>query len=84
MMVRRQIQFTPEEDSELQREAERREMSVSALVREAVDRSLARRHQPSREELVKRSLAAMGRYHSGTGDISRRHDEYFADAAEDW
>lgn len=79
MMVRRQIQFTDEQLAELRREAERREMSVSAIVREAVDRSLRERHKPSREELIKRSLAAAGRFRSGTGDVARRHDEYFGD-----
>jgi hypothetical protein len=83
-MVRRQIQFTEEEIVALRREAAQRHLSVSAVVREAVDRCLAQpRSGPTREELVRRSLAAMGRFHSGTGDVSARHDEYFADSILD-
>ncbi|MCX6373378.1 MAG: CopG family transcriptional regulator [Actinobacteria bacterium] len=82
-MVRMQIQFTEEEDVALRREAAQRHVSVSAVVRKAVDDGLAASAKPSREELVRRSLAAMGRFHSGTGDVSARHDEYFADSILD-
>lgn len=34
------------------------------------------------EERKRRALAAAGKFHSGTGDLSARHDGYFADAAE--
>ena len=84
MLVRRQIQFTERQLDELRREAADRGMSVSAVVREAVDRKIRDRFRPSREELIKRSLEAMGKFHSGTGDVARRHDEYFADEAGDW
>lgn len=83
-MVRMQVQFTEEEASALRHEAARRRLSISAVVREAVDERLSRsRTQPSRDELVRRSLAAIGRFHSGTGDVSTRHDEYFADSILD-
>jgi len=83
-MVRMQIQFTEDEVVALRREAAQRSVSVSAVVRDAVDDRLSRGHlTPSREELARRSLAAMGRFHSGTGDVSARHDEYFADSILD-
>ena len=82
-MVRMQIQFTQEEVVALRREAAQGHLSISAVVRKAVDDSLAASAKPSREELVRRSLAAMGRFHSGTGDVSARHDEYFADSILD-
>jgi len=83
-MIRMQVQFTEEEVSELRHEAARRHVSISAVVREAVDEHLSRSHtQPSRDELVRRSLAAVGRFRSGTGDVSTRHDEYFADSILD-
>ena len=82
-MVRMQIQFTEEEIEALRRAAAQRHMSISAVVRKAVDDSLVTSAKPSREELVRRSLAAMGRFHSGTGDVSARHDEYFADSILD-
>jgi hypothetical protein len=80
-MVRMQIQFTEEEVDALRRDAARRHLSISAVVRESVDECLSRGHTaPSREELVRRSLAAVGRFHSGTGDVSARHDDYFTDS----
>ena len=83
-MVRMQIQFTQQESDALRSEASRRKISVSALVREAVDERLAAGSTaPTRDELVRRSLAAVGRFRSGTGDISTRHDEYFADSILD-
>lgn len=81
-MVRMQIQFTEAQSALLRDEAAARGVSLAAVVRDAVDQALGSgRFRPSREELVRRSLAAVGRFHSGTGDVSRRHDEYFADAA---
>jgi len=83
-MVRMQIQFTEEEATALRREAGQRRVSIAAIVREAVDERLSRsRNAPSRDELVRRSLAAMGRFRSGLGDVSARHDEYFADSILD-
>jgi len=83
-MVRMQIQFTEEEVAALRREAAQSHLSISAVVRDAVDTRLARRRrEPSREELARRSLEAMGRFRSGTGDVSARHDEYFADSILD-
>lgn len=80
-MVRMQIQFTEEESAALRREAAQRSVSISAVVREAVDARLSRSHrEPSRDELIRRSLAAIGRFRSGKGDISVRHDDYFADS----
>jgi hypothetical protein len=83
-MVRMQIQFTEAQSQRLREEAAERGVSLSAVVRQAVADSLvAGRYKPSRDELIRRSLAAMGRFHSGTGDVSSRHDEYFADSI-DW
>ena len=80
-MVRMQIQFTGPEVEALRSEASQRNMSISAVVREAVDERLSRRRlQPSRDELAQRALAAVGRFRSGTGDVAVRHDDYFADS----
>jgi hypothetical protein len=82
-MVRMQIQFTEAQSRRLRDEAAERGVSISAVVRTAVEESLVGgRYTPSRDELLERSLAAMGQFSSGTGDVSLRHDEYFADSAE--
>ena len=83
-MVRMQIQFTEAEVEALRSEASQRNVSIAAVVREAVDERLSRgRRQPSREELARRALAAVGRFSSGSGDVSARHDDYFADSILD-
>jgi hypothetical protein len=80
-MVRMQIQFTEEEAAALRREAGQRRVSIAAIVREAVDQRLVQ-PQPgsSLEERQARAKAACGRFRSGLGDVSARHDEYFADS----
>jgi post-segregation antitoxin (ccd killing protein) len=83
-MVRMQIQFTEDEVVALRRAAAHSQVSISAVVREAVDARLAQaRHEPSLEERKARAIAACGRFRSGTGDVSARHDEYFADSILD-
>ena len=83
-MVRTQIQFTQEELDALRREAAQRHVSVSAVVREAVDSRPAQpQREPSLEERKARAKAACGLFRSGTGDVSARHDEYFADSILD-
>jgi hypothetical protein len=71
-MIRRQIRFTADELAALERNAAERRISVSELVREAVDTNLAMRRTPPRDELISRSLAAMGRFSSRDGDVARR------------
>jgi hypothetical protein len=83
-VVRMQIQFTEDEVAALRREASERHVSISAVVRDAVDQRLDRpRQEPSLEERKARAKAACGLYHSGLGDVAARHDEYFADSILD-
>lgn len=79
-VVRMQIQFTEEEASTLRRTAAERRVSISAVVRAAVDRCVV--DNRGRDEAVARAKAALGRFHSRTGDTSVRHDDYFAEAIE--
>jgi len=76
-MVRMQIQFTEAQSDVLRGVAADRGVSISAVVREAVEEAIVLgRRKPSRQELVRRSLAAASRFSSG-GEAARRHDEYF-------
>jgi len=50
------------------------------LVREGVELYLKSQRRPSREEQVRRALAASGKFASGTTDTSARHDHYLAQA----
>jgi hypothetical protein len=80
-MIRMQIQFTETEVEALRSEASQRNVSIAAVVREAVDERLSRgRRQAPRDERARRALAAVGRFSSGTGDVSARHDDHFADS----
>jgi hypothetical protein len=42
------------------------------------------RTQIQLSEAQARALAAAGRFRSENGDLSRRHDELFADSVADW
>ena len=77
-MVRTQIQLHEDQASALKRLATERGTSMATLIREAVDELLAR--PGGREERIRRALAAVGTFRSGTRDISVDHDKYLAEA----
>lgn len=82
-MIRMQIQFTEGEAEALRAEAALRKTSISAVVRAAVDSCVGRPQTGvSLEERKARAIAACGRFRSGLGDVSARHDEYFADSID--
>ena len=75
-MVRTQIQFTTEQIERLKQEAAAREVSMSQVVRDAVDGGL-----PPRGDRIERALKLTeGKFRSGRSDISENHDDYLADA----
>jgi len=79
-MVRTQIQLTEKQAEALHRIARQRRVSVAHLVREGVDRVLAQPQPVDREELVRRALSVVGKFHSGLTDVARNHDDYFVEA----
>ena len=79
-MTRTQIQLTDEQAKELRRLAAERGVSTAALIRQGVDLLLRSARATNRDERKQRALAASGSYRSGLGDLSARHDEYFAEA----
>lgn len=70
-MIRTQISLTEEQHRRLRSEADRRGLSMAAVIREAVDR-LLRERQRNRARLA----AAAGVADSGLGDLAERHDHY--------
>ncbi len=80
-MIRTQIQLTGAHASELKRLAAERGVSMAALIRDAVDGYLGAASGASWHEVVGRASAAVGSCHSGLGDLSARHDDYFAETA---
>jgi hypothetical protein len=76
-MVRKIIQLTEPQAEALERRAKEQGMSVSALVRQSVDRLLS---TPSlNDEIRRRAMEAVGFVSSGDADVSVRHDDYLAD-----
>lgn len=78
-MVRTQIQISEDQAEALRSRAAREKVSVSELVRRAVD-AFIRSNRPSLEEQRDRAMKAAGRFASGTHDTSTRHDEVLGDA----
>ena len=73
-MIRTQISLTEDQMRRLRAEARRRRVPIAAVVREAVDR-LVPDEPDERRMRLQRALSAAGRFRSGSGDLSSRHDE---------
>lgn len=78
-MNRMQVQLTEEQTEGLKRLASERGVSLAELVRQGVDLVLRGATSVSRDQLKARSLAGLGKFRSGIGDLSARHDAYVAE-----
>ncbi len=78
-MVRTQIQLTEDQYRKLKKKAGAMGVSMAELIRSGVDHELSVQATPGDKELKARARELMGRFKSGTKDISRRHDEYLAE-----
>ena len=80
-MVRTQIQLTEDQAALVKQIAAERRVSMARVIREALDRSL-RSHSTalSHEDRVHRAIDAAGRFHSGSGDGSAKHDDHLKEA----
>jgi len=78
-MFRTQIQLKEEQMEWLRSKARARGISVSQLIRESIKFYLTHEeHIP--EDRKRKALEAVGRFSSGTSDVSERHDDYLAEA----
>jgi Ribbon-helix-helix protein, copG family len=78
-MHRTQIQIEEEQMEWLRSKARARGVSLSQLIREGI--KFYRAHEEQLPENRKRkALEAVGRFSSGTSDVSERHDDYLVDA----
>lgn len=80
-MHRIQIQLTAEQEKALREMARLRGSSISALVREGVEQLLGP-EKKKREQARERALTFIGSF-ADEPDVSRRHDDYLADAIEE-
>jgi hypothetical protein len=78
-MIRIQVQLTPAQVLALRLRAARQRVSVSAVVRQAVDDWTVRTETPGQAARA-RAIAAAGRFASGRTDVAERHDDYLAEA----
>ena len=80
-MVRTQISLTEAQLDAVRREATLRGLSMSGVVRAAVDQLLdAQRSDTKRGERRELALGAIGRFASGSTDGSDDHDRHLGDA----
>ena len=82
-VIRTQVQLTEEQVRRIQQLAADRGVSMAQLIREAVDLYTCSNAALSREEQVRRAIAAAGRFRSGLQDLSVEHDKYLVEAFEE-
>ena len=79
-MVRTQIQLTEEQVKAIKKIAASQHVSGAELVRRAIDVMIKSGTAADPEERRKRAIEIVGKFSSGKSDVSRKHDEYLADA----
>lgn len=79
-MHRTQAQLTKAKVQALKDMSATQKKSMAELIRQAVDLLLRSSGEIDREERKRRAIAAVGRFHSGLGDISTSHDDYLSEA----
>ncbi len=82
-MVRLQIQLTPSQHQQVKRRAGGLGVSVAEVIRRCVDAQLRADGAQDPKARARALLAVAGRYDdpsSGATDVSRRHDEFLAEA----
>ncbi|MEP7360947.1 MAG: ribbon-helix-helix protein, CopG family [Chloroflexota bacterium] len=73
-MERTQISLSSRQAQELRRLAGKRNTSMAALIREAVDRTYGL--DSGLDARWERALSSIGGFNSGRSDISEHHDEF--------
>lgn len=80
-MIRTQVQLTEQQADKLRRLAERSQRSMADLIRESLDRMLNEADGDTRKDRMLRATRVFGKFRSGSGDLSRHHDDHFAAAS---
>jgi uncharacterized protein YabN with tetrapyrrole methylase and pyrophosphatase domain len=81
-MVRTQIQLTETQARTLKKVAMDQGTSVAEVIRRAVDNMVQRSPKVSGQERIRRAVEIVGKFRSAKRNISRKHDEYLAEAYE--
>lgn len=83
-MISTQIQLTKGQSWALKELARQEDLPEAELVRLAVEHWLQVRRGVSMEERRRRAVEVIGRFHSGSSDVSEQHDKYLAEAYGEW
>jgi len=75
-MTRIEISLTDQQAAALKQLARRRKISLKRLVRDRVVSLVPPPRAPVDEEIRRRAMAISGKFRSGLGDLSKRHDDY--------
>ncbi len=81
-MVRTKIQLTGEQARRLKKLAADEGRSMADLVRDGVDLIIDTARERSVKARMERAARVFGRFRSKRGDLSKRHDDHFADASD--
>ena len=81
--MRTQIRLSEEAAAAVKRLARERSRSMASVIRAAVDQYLERESSETLDERWRRSLAAVGGFHSGVASLSAAHDDEFAACASE-
>jgi predicted DNA-binding ribbon-helix-helix protein len=79
-MIRTQIQLTEVQAENLKRLAIRQQISMAALIRQAIDQMFHPGLDKERQANFAKALNAAGKFHSGQHDLSVNHDQYLSEA----
>lgn len=82
-MIRTQVQLTEEQYAALKAASAAEGVSISELIRNALDNMLETRGMAGFKERRERGIAAAGKFRSGLGNLAENHDEYLAEAVAD-
>ena len=74
------IQLTDEQARQLRELAVAEGRSMAEVARDGIDLLLRSRWCPNREVIKRRSLEALGCFHSGVTDLAVAHDRYLDEA----
>ena len=81
-MIRTQIQLTEEQVRALKQLAAREGKSMAELIRTSVDNMLRSSILLDPGERYRKAIAATGRFHDSSQDLSLEHDRYLRESFE--
>ncbi|MBI3948206.1 MAG: CopG family transcriptional regulator [Armatimonadetes bacterium] len=82
-MVVAQVELTDEEAERLEALAQEKQVSVSEIIRDAVQERLRHPAEPTMAEKRRRAMSIPS-FPSDVTDLGRNHDRYLAEAFESW